>query len=288
MTIREDRNVSGVGLGLRPAHIKPLLEQESRVSWFELLSDNWFGASGLDGVLLDEVKQRYPLALHSVALNVGGVDPINRDYLTAIKELSIRTGSDHISDHLCFSAVDGKPLHDLAPIPYTQDTLNHVCNRLDFIQEFLGHTISLENITAYIHCLDSTMSEAGFLNELAKRTGCSILLDVNNLYVNEQNLGRSAKSYIKELNPSYVSQYHLGGFHNKTDFLLDAHDQEISQPVLELYRYAIERIGIKPTLIEWDHNLPELSLLLSEYNKVRRIYNSYSLNLSVDTEALYA
>lgn len=265
--------INGVGLGLRSAHIQAILSQDADIGWFELLSDNWINASGLDGVLLNECTRRYPVALHSVNMNIAGCDPIDEEYIHNIKKLAFRTGSQLISDHMCFSSVNGRPLHDLAPIPYHQSSLKHVCSRVHHIQEILGQSISIENISAYIHCLDSTMSEAMFFNEVASSTGCTVLVDVNNLFVNEVNLGRQAKAFLKEINPNVVSQFHLGGYHNKSNFLLDAHDHQISEPVLILYREALKLMGLRPTLIEWDHDLPSFEDLMVEYHKVSEIYN---------------
>ena len=266
--------ISGVGVGLRSSHIKSVLESQCNVQWFELLSDNWFDATGIDGVLLDEFCGRYPVSLHSIGMNVGGCDPINEGYIKKIKDLANRVGSQNISDHLCFSQVDHQPIHDLGPIPYNNETLQHVVDRIITIQESLGVHISIENISAYIHCLDSTMTEASFLNLVAKKTGCKILLDINNLYVNTKNLGRSAESYIHEIHPDYVSQYHLAGFNDQGDYLLDAHDQRIHDDVLTLYRLALLNIGLRPTLIEWDHNVPSFNEILNEYDRVKKVYQS--------------
>jgi uncharacterized protein (UPF0276 family) len=269
--------ISGVGLGLRSAHIKPVLELNSSVAWFELLTDNWLDASGVDGLLLDEFCKRYPVTLHSIAMNIAGCDTLNSDYFSAISRLSNRVQSTLISDHLCFSQVNGKPIHDLAPIPYNNDTLNHVVTRILKIQELLKTTISIENITAYVNCLDSTMSEPAFLNEVARQTGCGILLDINNIYVNSKNFDNSALNYLYELNPLYVSQYHLAGFQNQGDYLLDAHDSYIHDDVLKLYEAALMKIGIRPTLIEWDNNIPNYQDLLTEYQRVKSVYQQYNL-----------
>jgi len=269
----------GVGMGLRSSHIKSILKHQPDVTWFELLTDNWLDASGIDGLLLDEFCQRYPVALHSIAMNIGGCDPLRQDYLNKIKQLKTRVGSHHISDHLCFSQVSGRPIHDLAPIPYTEKTLEHVCHRIELIQNLLGEPISIENISAYVHCLDSTMSEAKFLNQLASKTGCQVLLDINNLYVNSKNLGRNAEAYIHEIDPKYVSQYHLAGFNDQGFYLLDAHDHHIHCDVLKLYELALERIGARATLIEWDHNIPNFEHVYEDYKRVRVIYERFTSSL---------
>ncbi|MFT6153401.1 MAG: hypothetical protein ACJAYK_001566 [Crocinitomicaceae bacterium] len=272
--------ISGVGLGLRSAHIKSVLELNSDVAWFELLTDNWLDASGIDGLLLDEFCKRYPVALHSIAMNIAGCDSLNFDYLSAIGDLSNRVQSTTISDHLCFSQVNDKPIHDLAPIPYNTSTLNHVVTRILRIQDHLKSTISIENITAYVNCLDSTMSEPFFLNEVAKQTDCGILLDINNIYVNSKNFESSALTYLYELNPSYVCQYHLAGFQNQGEYLLDSHSSYIHDDVLKLYEVALMKIGTKPTLIEWDNNIPNYEELLSEYERVKSVYNKFNSSVS--------
>ena len=283
--------IDGVGLGLRSSHIKSVLESNCDVNWFELLTDNWLDASGIDGLLLDEFSRRFPVSLHSIGMNIAGCDELNIEYLEKIRQLGLRVGSTVISDHLCFSQVENRPIHDLAPIPYNAETLTHVVDRINRIQRILGGTISIENISAYVHCLDSTMSEASFLNKVALETGCHVLLDVNNLYVNANNLGRSAEAYIYELNPEYVSQYHLAGFNKQDGYLLDAHDHEIDQDVLGLYQFAIERIGVRPTLIEWDHHIPEFKTVLREYDRVNSVYERAVRNVTLnnrDKEACYA
>mgnify|MGYP005991387389 CR=1 FL=1 len=271
--------LSGVGMGLRSSHIKAILKHQPDVAWFELLTDNWLDASGIDGLLLDEFCQRYPVALHSIAMDIGGCDPVRQDYLNKIKQLKSRVSSHHISDHLCFSQVAGHPIHDLAPIPYTQHTLEHVCQRVEVIQNILGESISIENISAYVHCLDSTMSEAKFLNQLATKTGCRVLLDINNLYVNARNLGRNAEAYIHEIDAKHVSQYHLAGFNDRGTYLLDAHDHHIHEDVLTLYELALERIGARATLIEWDHHIPSFEHVYQDYKRVKVIHDRFTDSL---------
>ncbi len=256
--------LEGVGLGLRSAHMEHILAHKPDVPWFELLSDNWLDASGIDGFLLDEVIESYPLALHGVGMNVGGTQSLNLSYLSSLKQLAKRCGTEHISDHLAFSAVAGKQLHDLAPLPYTQEALSHVSKRINDIQDFLGTQLTIENISAYVAYKHETLSEAEMLNELAQKTGCKILLDVNNLFVNQNNLGGKALQTIEDLNEHVVSEIHLGGYTDKGHFLLDAHNSLISDEVWHLYQVAIKKFKGVPTLIEWDHDLPEFSCLMQQ------------------------
>ena len=264
---RSQPAVSGVGLGLRSPHIEHILKYKPDVPWFELLTDNWLDASGIDGHLLDEIKERYPLTLHGVCMNIGGTDSLNFSYLNAVKQLAKRCNTTMISDHLAFSAVDGKQLHGLGPMPLTAESLSHCTQRINTLQDFFGHNISVENISAYVSCPDSIMNEAHFMNELANETGCRILLDVNNLHVNQVNLGVSSHEFIATLNSKIVSEIHLGGYTQKEDFLLDAHNKPVSEPVWELYKMVKNKFKDVPTLIEWDNDLPEFDVLLQEKQK---------------------
>ncbi len=263
--------IEGVGLGLRSAHLEYILAHKPDVPWFELLSDNWLNASGIDGFLLDKVLEHYPISLHGVGMNVGGTEALNVDYLHALKQLAKRCGSQHVSDHLCFSAVAGQQLHDLAPLPYTEEALQHCVTRIHKIQDVLQMPLIIENISAYVSYKHQTLSEAHMFNELAQQTGCKILLDVNNLYVNQKNIGTDALLTIAQIKPEHVSEIHLGGYTDKGHFLLDAHNNLVSQPVWDLYKVAISKFKNVPTLIEWDHDLPDFSSLLMEQQKAQII-----------------
>lgn len=257
-----------MGLGLRFPHIQTVLSEKPDIPWFELLTDNWMAASGVDGVLLDAVLDVYPVALHGVAMNIGGVDPLNRSYIEGVKALADRCETPHVSDHLCFTAVQGEQLHDLAPLPLTDETLSHVADRIDCAQNLLKRRLTIENISAYMSCKQDTYTDAEFLNALAKRTGCGLLLDINNLYVNQFNLGRPAQDCIHSIRPEFVTEFHLGGFSDQGEYLLDAHDHPVCDAVLDLYQEAVRCIGNRPTLIEWDHQLPAFSTLMEEKVKV--------------------
>ena len=256
--------ISGVGLGLRMPHIHSILEQSPKVPWFELLSENWLEASGIDGYLLDQIIERYPVALHGVALNIGGVDALNENYLNQLFQLAERCGTDWISDHLCFSSAKGIQLHDLLPLPRTKETIGHLVPRIQHAQERLKRRLTIENISAYVTSQENCFSEADFLNEIGRRTGCGFLVDVNNLYVNQVNLSESAQSFITDIDPSFVVEFHLGGYSDKGDYLLDAHNNAVTEPVWELYAQAITAIGRRPTLIEWDNDLPAFEVLLNQ------------------------
>lgn len=268
------RSIEGVGLGLRTPHIETVLSQLPQVPWFELLTDNWLDASGIDGHLLDEVLKHYSVSLHGVSMNVGGTMPLNTDYLNRVKRLAKRCNTQCVSDHLAFTAVNGKQLHDLAPLPYTEEALTHVINRVDQVQNLLGFSIAIENISAYVKYDHDVMGEAEFLNQLAQGTGCSILLDVNNLYVNQVNLEQDAKAFLTQLYARHVSEMHLGGYTDQGSFLLDAHNNPVSNPVWKLYEVALEKFPQVPTLIEWDNDLPDFEVLLSEQKKAQVLFNT--------------
>lgn len=271
-------SINGVGLGLRTPHIQSILSQKPNVPWFELLTDNWLDASGIDGVLLDEILKHYPVSLHGVAMNIGGVMPLNHDYLASVKALARRCETHWVSDHLAFTAVAGQQLHDLAPLPYTQEALSHVYERIDQIQTSLGFALTVENISAYVSFEHETLGEAEFLNELADKTGCNILLDVNNLYVNQVNLNTDAKAFIHEIKPKHVTEIHLGGFTQKGDYLLDAHNQPVADPVWLLYDMAMKKFPATATLIEWDNDLPSFETLMAEKTKAQSYFDQYVIN----------
>ncbi|MEM7015906.1 MAG: DUF692 domain-containing protein [Pseudomonadota bacterium] len=264
--------LEGVGVSLRSPHIEHVLSQTVDIPWFELLTDNWLEAAGINGLLLDEIVERYPVALHGVSMNLGGMQPLDQGYLDAIKRLARRCQTDKISDHVCFTAVDGKQLHDLAPLPLTQETLSHLAQRINQVQDVLACPLYIENVSAYVRYECDAIDEASFLNTLTARTGCKLLLDINNLYVNQVNLGTNAENMIDCIDPDGVGELHLGGHQNCGSYLLDAHNNIICEDVWRLFERAIQRFGDTPTLIEWDNDLPEFSTLQQErYQAIHRL-----------------
>ncbi len=269
-------SIQNVGLGLRSPHIETILATEPNVPWFELLTDNWLDASGIDGFLLDKITEQYPVTLHGVGMNLGGLDPLNLDYLSKVKALAVRCEANWLSDHLSFSAVQGNQLHDLAPLPYTEESLQHMVVRIQQAQDVLGQALVVENISAYLAYEHTTINEADFLNALAHETQCEILLDVNNLYVNQKNLDQNAVEFLNALNHSVVKEIHLGGYTDKGDYFLDAHNNPVSEPVWSLYELAIQKFKGIPTLIEWDNDLPDFNVLLQEQQKAMAIMSKTS------------
>lgn len=259
----------GVGLGLRPAHYDHVLSRRPAVSWFEAISENYMGlrggaSGGRPLEVLEEVRRHYPVMLHGVSLNIGSIDPLNRDYLKRLKRLVRIIEPAIVSDHLCWTGVNGRNLHDLMPLPYTEATIKHVAARLRHVQEFLGRRILVENVSSYLTYRHSEMTEWEFLAEIADRADCGILLDVNNIHVSAVNHGFNALDYINAVPIERVGQMHLAGYSDEGGFLIDTHDHPVSDPVWELYAAAIKRFGRVPTLIEWDDKIPSFARLQKE------------------------
>jgi uncharacterized protein (UPF0276 family) len=257
--------IHGIGVGLRQRHYAIFLgEDRPAIPWLEILSDNYMFTHGLLREKILKIREYYPMVMHSVGLNVGSTSGVNTEYLTKLKQLADDVQPAWISDHLCWTAVDGINSHDLLPLPFTQEALNIVVNNIQTVQEFLQRPVLIENVSSYVQFNEADYSEAKFLNEVVRRSGCYILLDINNVYVNSQNHGFSTEDYLATVNPSYVKQFHLGGFEKVENILVDTHGSAIHAPVWELYQQALQRFGVVPTLIEWDNNIPEWSVMLEQ------------------------
>jgi uncharacterized protein len=267
-----------VGIGLRPRHYHDVLATRPKVSWFEVISENYLGARSCSGnrplEILEQVRQNYPVVLHGVSLNVGSTDPLRLDYLSQLKWLIDRIGPAWVSDHLCWTGIEGENLHDLLPLPYTEDVVRYVAERVAQVQDVLGRQILLENVSSYLTYRHSQMLEWEFLAELASKADCGILLDVNNVHVSATNHGFDRRKYLDGVPPERVGQIHLAGHDDGGKLLIDTHDRRVAFPVWELYRYAIERFGPVPTLIEWDDKIPALPELLAEAGRARQIQES--------------
>ena len=261
----------GHGVGLRPRHYGEVLEHGVRgVDWLEVAPENFFEPGGRPWAALLRARRDVPIALHGVSLDLGGTDPISRAYLDSLARVIARVDPAAVSDHLCWGAFGGRYAHDLLPLPYTTATLAHVAARVSFVQETLGRTILIENVSRYVEFRASALDEADFLNELAARTGCGVLLDVNNVYVTARNLGIDAERYVDAIDPVHVGEIHVAGFTDRGDVLIDTHSTRVSDPVLALYRRAVARVGKgAPTLVEWDDDLPPWEGLVAECTRVR-------------------
>ncbi len=270
----------GCGVGLRTEHYDVILKEWPRVDWFEAITENFMDSGGRPLYVLEEVRKRYPIALHGVSLSIGSVDPLDQNYLARLKRLVERIDPAIVSDHLCWTGVDGENLHDLLPLPFTEEALKHIVARVKQVQDFIGRPILLENVSSYITYKHSVMPEWEFLSGVAKQSGCGILLDINNVYVNAFNHNFDPYEFLRSIPPEYVGQFHLAGHTDMGKFLFDTHSMPVVKPVWDLYREAIERFGQVATLVEWDENIPEFPVLMEELARAKEIYESSGITAS--------
>jgi len=261
----------GFGLGLRTTHYEEILAGRCAVDWFELLSENYLVPGGKPLHYLDRIRADYPVVMHGVSLSIGSTDALDFDYLGALKALAERVSPHWISDHLCWTGVDGKNAHDLLPMPYTEEAIRHIVSRVEAVQEFLGRRILLENVSSYVSYRESELTEWEFLAEIARRADCLILLDVNNIYVSAFNHGFDAERYLAGVPPERVQQIHLAGHSHCGDHIIDTHDADVIDPVWDLYAKAIQRLGPVSTMIERDDHIPPFADLVAELDRARRI-----------------
>ncbi len=259
----------GHGVGLRREHFDRVLAAPTRVDWFEVISENFMVPGGRPLHVLDAVRRDYPLAFHGVSLSIGSTDPLDRDYLERLRALAERVEPAWISDHLCWTGVGGYNSHDLLPLPYTEEALEHVVTRVGAVQDLLGRQIALENVSTYLRFAGSRLPEWEFLAEVARRADCGILLDVNNVYVSAVNHGFDAEKYLAAIPPERVWQIHLAGHIDRETHLLDTHSRHVCDAVWELYRTATRRVGAVASLVEWDEDIPEWDELEAESLRAR-------------------
>ena len=270
------------GIGLRAPHYTEFLEKRPKVAWIEVHSENYFGEGGKHLYVLENLRYDYPISIHGVSLSLGSADELNWHYLKKLKDLINRINPCLVSDHLSWSSIDGQYLHDLLPLPYTQETLDHLIPRIQQVQEYLQRPILIENITGYVRYENNSFTEWEFLKEVATRSGCGIILDINNIYVNASNFNFNPDIYLSALPPHLVQEIHLGGFSstliNEKEILIDSHNRPIVPAVWELYQRAIQHIGRKATMIEWDTDLPTLDALCLEALRAEKILReSYAI-----------
>lgn len=261
----------GYGLGLRVPHYQTILETLPDVDWFEVLSENYMVPGGKPLYHLERIREHYPVVMHGVSLSIGGTDPLDQEYLKQLKALASRIQPKWISDHLCWTGVDGNNLHDLMPLPYTEEAIQHVAARVIQVQEYLGRRILLENVSSYVAYKKSEITEWEFLREICERADCLILFDINNIYVSSFNHGFDPLDYLEGIPAERVQQYHLAGHSNYGNYIIDTHDHEIIDPVWDLYAHAVRRFGRGSTMIERDDHIPPLKDLLAELDQARRI-----------------
>jgi uncharacterized protein len=261
----------GFGLGLRPQHYEEILEGNPAIDWFEVISENYMIEGGQPLYMLDRIRERYPIVMHGVSLSIASTAPFDMDYLGALKGLAQRVQPKWISDHLCWTGVHGVNLHDLLPIPYTQEALDHVVDRVNYVQDFLGRRFTIENVSTYVTFAQSEMTEWEFVNELARRTGCWLLFDVNNVYVSAFNHGFSAIDFLNGMPRDRVVQFHVAGHSHEETHIIDTHDHPVCDEVWDFYREAIRYFGPVSTMIERDDNIPPLAELVEELDHARSI-----------------
>ena len=259
------------GIGLRPAHYRHFLEERPRIGWLEVHSENYFGAGGYDLHVLEHVRRDYPLSLHGVGLSLGSADGLRERHLAQLQRLVARVDPLLVSEHLCWGAYGDRHFNDLLPLPYTRAALDLMVARVDQLQTALGRGILVENISSYLQYRHSEIAELEFVAELSRRSGCGILFDVNNLYVNSVNHGFDAYAALTALTAQRIGEIHLAGHSRSGDCLIDDHGSRVIDPVWALYATACRRFGALPTLIEWDTDIPALDVLLDEARRAAAI-----------------
>jgi uncharacterized protein (UPF0276 family) len=262
----------GFGLGLRPSHYEDLLHKRlGSVAWLEVLTENYLVPGGKPLHYLARIREHYPLVMHGVSLSVAGNEPLNLDYLHQVRELADSVHAHWISDHLCWTGVDGVNLHDLMPIPFTGDALRYIAKRIADVQDVLGRRILIENVSSYLTYRDSDMTEWQFLAELTREADCQLLLDINNVYVSSVNHGFDPLTYLDGIPAHRVQQFHLAGHSKVGAHLIDTHDAPVCEAVWHLYAAAVQRFGNVSTMIERDANIPALDDLLDELSIARSL-----------------
>lgn len=258
--------VAGVGIGLRAPHFHQLAGEDHGVPWLELLADNLLGRGGAVPGQLDHLAERYGLTLHCVGMNLGGSDPLDLGYLRAVAALARRLGVTLVSDHLCFTAHRGSHYHELLPLPFDDEAVRHVASRIAQVQDLLGARIAVENVSAYLR-VAAPLDEAAFISAVCTEADCHLLLDVNNLYVNQVNLGFDAVRALAALPLSRVREIHLAGYRDAGGYLIDTHDCAVAEPVWDLFRKVVRMLPTVPVCIEWDNQVPPLQVLLAEVRR---------------------
>ena len=261
----------GFGLGLRAQHYRDILDGSPAVDWFEVISENYMVPGGQPLRMLDAIAERYPVVMHGVSLSIASTSPFDQAYLRDLKALARRVEPRWVSDHLCWTGVHGTNLHDLLPVPYTEEALEHVVSRISQVQDFLGRRLVIENVSSYIEYGCSEMSEWEFVAEVARRADCWLLLDVNNVFVSGVNHDFSTARFLDAIPADRVVQFHLAGHSEGETCLIDTHDQPVSEDVWKLYAKAIERFGPVSTMIERDDNIPPLATLVEELDRARGV-----------------
>ncbi len=261
----------GFGLGLRTDHFQDVLDTKPKVDWFEVISENFMVDGGKPKYFLHAIREHYPVVMHGVSLSIGSTDPLDMNYLRQLKVLMNEVQPMWISDHLCWTGANQTNSHDLLPLPYNEEAINHLVERIQRVQDFLGRQILMENVSSYLTYHNSEMTEWEFYNEVINRADCLALLDVNNIYVSARNHNFSSQDYLAGMNKSRIRQIHLAGHTDYGSYVIDTHDHDVPDPVWELYKDALKKFGWVSTMIERDDNIPPLTDLVAELDIARNI-----------------
>ncbi|MFT5218803.1 MAG: hypothetical protein ACI9LO_002717 [Planctomycetota bacterium] len=278
MTQASTKPFLGFGLGLRSEHYQDVIAQTPKnIDWFEILSENYMIDGGKPLYYLDIIRQDYPMVIHGVSMSLGSSDPLDQNYLKQLKGLIERVQPRWISDHLCWTGVDQKNMHDLLPLPYSEESINHVADRISRVQDIIGQQMLIENLSSYVTYRMDAMPEWEFLSAIAEKADCYLLLDVNNIYVSSYNHHYDPIDYLEGVPAARVWQHHIAGHSNEGNLIIDTHDQDVIEPVWALYEEAAKRLGPVSTMIERDGNIPPLEELLLELDRAREIATPYYL-----------
>ncbi len=278
----------GFGVGLRPDHYEHILDQKPDVDWFEIVSENFLDTDGKPRYYLERVAERYPIVMHGISLSIGTTDPIDFDYLRQLKNLAHRFDPLWVSDHVCWTGLAHHNSHDLLPVPYNEETLSHLVERVRIVQDFLERPLGLENPSTYVEFIDSTMTEWDFLRHLCEETGCMLLLDVNNIYVSCFNHGWDRDAYLDGVPYDKVVQFHLAGHSNEGTHIIDTHGDHVIDEVWDMFKIVHERSGGRATLLEWDYNIPDFEVVHAEALKARDLVMPAAPDTPVDNNAASA
>ncbi len=259
----------GYGLGLRSKHYDYILENKPAIDWFEIITENYIDNHKGYWEFLHDLRENYPIVMHGVSLSIGSTDELDLKYLAKVKRLAEYINAPWVSDHLCYTGIGGVNTHDLLPVPYTKECLNHIILRIKKVQDFLGRNIVLENPSSYVEFNESEMPEWEFMAEIAVKADCGILLDINNVYVSSFNHDFDAKKYIDHMPAKNIVQCHLAGHKNKGNIIIDTHSDHVIDEVWQLYKYAIATKGKISTMVEWDENIPDFPVLMGEVQKAK-------------------
>ncbi|MBC7863237.1 MAG: DUF692 domain-containing protein [Bacteroidia bacterium] len=275
----------GLGLGLRNKHFDFILKNNPAVDWFEIISENFMDSGGRPSHILSQIAERYPLVMHGVSLSVGSTDPINFNYLAKLKKLAASIKPLWVSDHLCWTGVNNLNSHDLLPVPLNEESLKHICERINIIQDYMERPLVFENPSTYLSFVNSTIPEYEFLSLMSKETGCGLLLDVNNVYVSAFNNDFDAVKYIQHLPHKNIVQMHIAGHQHCGDYIIDTHDQKVVAEVWKLFNLAWKLTGGVATLLEWDNHIPDFESYHAELLKAKKYMHELDV-ISDETQTL--